>query len=336
MRARLYIDGKDAYTMYGVYVQMSGWNELISMPPLKAVPTNDWQEEDGVEVDLSEPVLDSREVSVRFAVRQAYSRYFALMKMLSDGAYHTFDCVYIGRTFRLRLIGVGSFSTNGDLGEVTLKFADDFPLDGYKYQPPVSTLPSDDRFALDGVPFSDYGVRILKGTLSEITKTADVKTNLYRNIKTQQGAIYDSKTVTYKSKDVRLSCLMTSETVEGLWHNYDALLYDLTRPDERELWVGGLEQDFACYYKSCQVSEFFPDRGKAWLRFTLTLTFTHDFRILDDDTVLATESDIIIFTEDGQFAIEMQPNIYSATTVRLVNNRLTLRLTSGGAMRFND
>lgn len=274
--------------MYGVYVQMGGWNELIAMPPLKAVPTNDWQEEDGIEVDLSEPVLDSREVSIRFAVREAYSRYFSLIQILSDGAYHTFNCAYIRRTYRLRFVGVGQFSTNGDFGDVTLKFADDFPLDGYEYLPPVSVLPSDDSFLLDGVPFSDYGLRILRGTLSEITKTADVKPNLFRNIKTQHGAIYDPKTVTYKSKDVRLTCLMTSDTVDGMWRNYDALLYDLTRAEERNLWVGCQEKNFACYYKSCQVSEFYPDREKVWLRFTLILTFTHDFRIIDDDEVLAS------------------------------------------------
>lgn len=306
MRGRLYIDGKDAYTMFGVYVQMSGWNELIAMPPLKAVPYNDWQEEDGVEVDLSEPVLDSREVTIHFACREAYSRYFAFIQLLSDGAYHTFSGSSIGRTFKLRLVGVGTFTTNGELGDISLKFADDFPLDGYQYESPVSSLSSDDRFALDGVPFTDYGVRILQGTLSEITKTADVKTNLLRNITTQQGAVYDPQTVTYKSKDVRLSCLMTAETVESLWHNYDALLYDLTRPNERVLWVDSLEMEFDCYYKSCQVSEFFPDKGKAWLQFTLTLTFTHDFRIIDDDRVLASENDIIVFTEDGQEAIELQ------------------------------
>jgi hypothetical protein len=305
MEARLYVDGKDAYTTYGVYVQLSGWNELIAMPPLKTVSYNDWQEEDGVEADLSAPVLDSREVTINFACCEADSGYFDLIECLSDGAYHTFDCPHIGRTFRLRLIGVETFTFNGELGDITMKFGDDFPLNGYRYESPISTLPTDDRYAIDDVPLSQYGVRILRGTLSEITKTADVKTNLLRNITTRQGAVYDPETVTYKSKDVRLSCLMTAETLDVLWHNYDALLYDLIRPDERKLWVGDLERNFPCYYKSCQVSDFFPDDGKAWLQFSLTVTFTQDFRITDNSRVLATEDDIVVVTENQEYAIEL-------------------------------
>ena len=43
MTGRLYIDGKDVYTEYGVYVVKGGWNELIAYPPLKTVESNDWQ-----------------------------------------------------------------------------------------------------------------------------------------------------------------------------------------------------------------------------------------------------------------------------------------------------
>ena len=59
---------------------------------------------------------------------------------------------------------------------------------------------------------------------------------------------------------------------------YDALLHDLIQPEERLLTVSELKQDFPCYYKSCQVTDFYPN-GKIWLAFTLTLTFTRDFRI---------------------------------------------------------
>lgn len=335
MTGRLYIDGKDAYSIYGVYVEDRGWNELIAMPPLKSPDSNDWQEEDGVEVDLSEPVLDTRTVSISFALRQAYSRYFALISVLSDGAYHTFDCHHIGRVYKLRLVGVGRFDAADVLGEVTLKFADDFPLNGYRYKEPVRTVMHNDRFQLDGVPFSDYGIHILQGTLSEVVKTPDVKTNLLRNIKTQQGVLYDPKTVTYQSKDVKLSCLMRADTLEQLWDNYDALLYNLIRPEERKLWVDDLERDFDCYYKQCTVSEFYPDE-KIWLRFDLTLSFIHDFRIEDDDMVLASEDNIIIFTEDGKWAIEMLPDRYKYPTFRFVNNRATMRLTSNNKIRFNN
>lgn len=128
---------------------------------------------------------------------------------------------------------------------------------------------------------------------------------------------------------------MRAETLDELWRNYDALLYDLIRPDERLLEVNDLEQTFPCHYKSASVSEFYPD-GKIWLQFVLTLTFTHSFRIDGDDFVLATEDNIIVFTEDGENAVEMLPDYFKYPTVRTVNDRMTLRLTGSGAIRFNN
>ena len=59
----LYIDGNDAYRQFGVSVVKGGYDDIIAMPPLKKPQTNDWQEEDGIEADLEEPVLDAREKS---------------------------------------------------------------------------------------------------------------------------------------------------------------------------------------------------------------------------------------------------------------------------------
>lgn len=270
---RLYIDGKDIYAEYGVYVVQGGWNELISYPPLKPIDSNDWQEEDGIEADLSAPVLDTREIQLKVAFTGLDSRFFSLISLLSDGAYHTFDCRHIKRTYRLRLVSQPNLSVAQALGAVTLKFADDFPLSGYTYKKPASNVAAYDDYTFDGVKFTDYGVRVLKGTLDEVKKTPTVKTNLLRNICTQAGALYDGKNVTYKSKDVKINCLMRADTLDELWCNYDALLYDLTRPNERKLRVKDLGKEFSFCYKSCQVTEFYPT-DKIWLQFALTVTFT--------------------------------------------------------------
>ena len=335
MTGWLYIDGNDAYSLYGVYVVKGGWNELIAYPPLKSVESNDWQEMDGIEADLSDPVLDTREVQLKIAISGLYSRFFALLELLSDGAYHTFECASIGRTYKLRLVSQPNLAMAKALGTATLKFADDFPLLNYTYEAPESGVTACDDYSFDDTDFTVYGVRVLKGTLDEVMKAPNIKTNLLRNIGTQTGALYDGKNVTYKSKDVKIYCLMRAESLTELWRNYDALLYDLIRPDERTLWVNDLEEEFPFHYKSCQVTEFYPD-GKIWLQFTLTVTFTTDFRISDDDMVLATEDNVIVFTEDNEYAIEMLPDKFSLPTVRFVNNRATLRLTGNGKFRFNN
>lgn len=335
MTGRLYIDGNDAYRQYGVYVVDDGWNDLVAMPPLKSVETNDWQEEDGIEADLSSPVLNTREVSVKIAISGLFSRYMALIELLSDGAYHTFDCAEIQRKYKLRLTSTGNLDAAARLGSATLKFSDDFPLESYTYKPPETTVGRYDDYAFDDIPFTSYGVRVLQGSLSEVKKTAAVKPNLLRNINTMPGAIYDASVVTFKSKDVKLTCLIRAATLSELWRNYDAMLFDLIRPGERMLWVDALEQSFPFYYKSCSVSEFNPE-GKIWLKFTLTLTFTGNFRINDDDFVLAAENSIIVFTEDGVNAIEMLPERFNYPSVRLVNDRYTMRLLGNGYIRLNN
>lgn len=274
----LYVDGYDVYRQFGMYVVDGGWNELVAFPPLKTVKHNDWQEEDGIEADLSEPVLNTREVSIKFVVTGLYGSMFDFLDVLSDGAYHTFSCEEIGRVYRLRLTQQPNLRTIKLLGHITLKFADDFPLDGYTYKAPVSQLILSQDYLLDNIPFANYGVRVLKGSYDEIVKSAAVKQNLLRNINTKAGAIYDAKNVTYKSKDVKLHCLIRANDLDELWRNYDAFLYDLIRPNERLLWVDELERDFNFIYKSCQVTKFCPS-DRIWLEFTLTITFTQNFRI---------------------------------------------------------
>lgn len=279
MTGRLYIDGYDAYITFGVYVIEGGYNDLVKFPPLKTPKTNDWQEEDGVEADLSAPVLDTKEVQIKFAVSGLYSRYFALIERLSDKSYHTFNCAEIGRTFKLRLTQCPSLDAAKILGFATFKFADDFPTefdDDNEYVPTSACAPSD-AFTLDSSNFTDYGVRVLEGSLSEVLKQPQVKPNLLRNIASLPGAIYDDTVVTYKSKDVKLTCLARAENLQQLWHNLDCLLYHMTRPGERLLGVKELEDEFPCYYKNCGVSEFYADQ-RPWLKFTLTFVFTQTVR----------------------------------------------------------
>lgn len=303
MSGRLYIDGQDVYKQFSMYVTDNGYNELIAMPPLKSVTSNDWQEEDGIETDLSAPVLNNREIAVRFALPGLFSRYLAFIEYLSDGAYHEFNFARIKRTFTLRLVS----SSNADLakmfGFVTLKFADDFPMKDYEYKVPNSSMPTANDYTIDGDSFTDYGMRILQGSLTEVQKLPSVKTNLLRNLKCSNGAIYDAKNVTYKSKDVKLYCLMRANTLDELWRNYDALLYDLIRPNERLLWVDELDKEFPCHYKSCSVQEFFPE-DKIWLKFTITLVFT-SFRFDGEEFILSAEDNQVIITEQNENSIDL-------------------------------
>ena len=63
---------------------------------------------------------------------------------------------------------------------------------------------------------------------------------------------------------------MRAQTLDELWRNYDALLYDLVRPNKRELKAKSLGKSFQFYYVSERVRRFFPD-GKIWLEFEIVI-----------------------------------------------------------------
>ena len=67
-----------------------------------------------------------------------------------------------------------------------------------------------------------------------------------------------------------------AETFAELWRNYDALLYDLTRPGARAIRVRDLgNRDYPAYYKSAQVTAFYPD-DRPWLDTTITLVILRE------------------------------------------------------------
>lgn len=293
MTGTLYIDGTDAYTAYGVYVVEGGWNELLSWPALKEVETNDWQEEDGIEADLSAPVLNTRDLTMRFAIADM-SLYDGFLAKLADRAYHVFNCVAIGRSFTLRLVSYSSLEIAEKLGLLAVRFADDFPLLNYTYQAPVETGVPDSGYAIDEVSLADYGVRVLQGSLEEVRCGSEVKPAMLRNIKTQQGAIYDSGApVHFKAKDVRLACLLRAGSLTTMWRNYLALLHDLTQPGERMLYVDALGVSYSCMYKGCSVRSFAP-ASEVWLTFDLELRLLGGVEESYISGCLASESGIFI------------------------------------------
>jgi len=270
---KLYIDGEDAFVNYGVFVEEEGYNELVAFPPLKSVKYNDWQEKDGIEVDLSSPILDTREFAMKFSFAGEQALFENFMQALASGAYHTFYCKEIGRTYILRMVSHSDMDLACGACSITVRFADDYPLRGYTYVAPSSSIPEYNDYAIDDALLTTYGCRVLEGSLAEIKKKPAEKTNLLRNISIQSGAIYDGQTVTFKSKDVKINCLMRASTLAELWQNYDALLYNLTQPGERSLYCATTGLSYPCYYESCSVSEFYAT-GKIWLKFSLVLVFT--------------------------------------------------------------
>jgi hypothetical protein len=303
MENKLYIDGKDAYSLYGVFITDGGYNELVAYPSLKKVESNDWAEDDGIEPDLSSLVLDTRELSIKFACHGTNARFGAFIELLSDMAYHTFDFRETGKTYRLRMVTQPNLDIVKSLGVFSLRFADDFPLYGYTYQEPSGGISSPVGYELDGRSLADYGICVLQGSETEVLKSPAVKKNLLQNIASRSGAIYDGEFVVFQTKEVKLNCLIRAKTLQEFWLNYHAFLYDLIRPDERMLYVDATGYEYPCHYKSCTVENFSPT-GKIWFQFSIVLVFT-SFRVESDEFLLASEDGALIITEQDDYAINL-------------------------------
>lgn len=272
MRGVLYIDGVDVYTEYGISVSDVAYDDLVCFPSLKDIPFNDWHEQNGIDPDLSAPVVNARDISIPFYVSGAHGGYSAFIEALTDGSYHTFNFATIGLTRSLRLKSCGELMSVSGLGSFSLVFSDDDPSVDV-YESPSSVIAKYGDFLLDGVDFAEYGIRFLRGTMDSITQMPDIKENLKRDISVVNGLQYDGLNVTYKSRTASLRCLMRAGSKEEFWRNWNALLYDLVKEGSRTLTVAELGKEIPCFYKGCSVNCFFPDRGKFWFEFTLDLEF---------------------------------------------------------------
>lgn len=272
---RLYIGVADVLEYSYVCTAFGGFDELIAFPPLKTPPANDWHEERGFDPDLSDPVLDTREVTLRLSATGQWD-YEGAIGMLEVSPVIDVRATSIGRSWSLRFIAPTGGANASTFG---LKFADDTPMQGYTYQPPnaekerewiLSTSRRDD-FVITESPkrsFADYGARVLGDVGDEMKRRNEVKTGLLRKFSTKPGAFYDKAAMFFeKGGDRQVQLLMRADTLAELWRNYDALLFDLIRPGARRY------KDAPFYYSSCHVDKFIPDEPRPWLQFTLTLTF---------------------------------------------------------------
>ncbi len=319
MTGKLYIDGIDVYARYGVYVLEGGYNSLIAYAPLKSVYSNNWQEWDGLDVDLTAPRLDTKSFDIRFAINKEWNDLGAFIRLLSEGAYHDYNFAAIGRTYRLRMLAHSSLDLAEQLGLFSLQFADDFPmgcedLESYNEDAqPIRSIAESDDYILggeNGERLTNWNVRVLDGTFIDILKSPIVKGNMLRTIGITDGVEYDPKKVRFKEKAVRIKCLMRADSLEELWQNWDSLRARLIKGDLtgelrnglNSLYVATTGEEYEFYYKGCEVS-MFKTTDKIWLEFSLNVVFTK-YRLVNR-VVLVSESGELINAERFSLAIDL-------------------------------
>lgn len=293
------IDNKDAYTTYGVIV--SDFREIATWPAIKKPRTVDYPEEDGIRADLSDLKLDSREIDVTFITVSDAANTGALLAALGGTGYHTFEFMDIAKTLQLRYVGQTEHQRFGKIRSISIRLADDKPMDGYTYSAPIMARPVPDQgYQLDGDDFSTWGVRVLDGTDASIEKAPEAKTGLLISEQSQNGSTWDDgQTVRYKEKWMDIKCLLYSASPQEFWNNYLALLYDLTRTGARSITSDTEQTALPCYYERSKVSRFeLTDNGAVWCEFTIKMVVTNS----------KPEADLILFSTQNDEFVETISN----------------------------
>lgn len=270
MKGGLYIDGKDAYTRYGI--TLCDCRGLAAYPPLKSITTTDYPDEDGIRADLSAPKLDSRTFDVTLVVHDVFSA-DAFVKAAADGKEHRWNFARYGVTKTLYVKSYGTMSKTAEMAKMTMTLVDNYPLEGYTYSTPQSSA-HDLGYTIDGRNFARYGIVPLQGTEAQLLAPFEPKVNLSVTNRTMNGADYDSSAAKKASRDATIYLLLHCDK-DNFWGNYNAFLYDLVRSGSRTIGFSphskAYSRSFGCYYKSSRVEDFAASGGKIWCKFSITV-----------------------------------------------------------------
>lgn len=314
-----YFGGVDLST-YGVFVAKGGYNALVSYPPAETVARNDWFEEVGEEPDLSHLYLTAYEPAMTFycvGLRADFEGFVDWVKGL--GVFLArFD--EIGLEVKMRLVSNPSeVYYDESFHMFTLQFSVDEPYFLLtKSHAPTKPIPLAADALLDGRLFSDWGIRVLKGSTATVLRRGDMKQALRRDevINGEMVRTYDKNPQVWRNgrweamddihdvmksgaREITLNCLIRGSKFD-FWGNYYGFLQSLVSPKEsadgtqscgRNVVILPLHYSIPCYYKSSSVSEFIVRDDKVWAMFSLVLVaygemadvfdFSYDFSEAD-------------------------------------------------------
>lgn len=276
MVGELIIDGIDVFTEYGIGIEDRGYTGLVQFQTMRNPPMNDWAEEHGIEVDLSDPKLENKTFTITFyGIRDNSLRQF--IDFLDEQVYHTFQINNIGLTRTLRFTRMINRRTVNTMQLSDLEFADDkYPFDGYA---PTSLIPISGIWQtgidIDNISLSDYGIWFTDGEKDEILVVGDIKKALTINVISQNSVLYDSGAdIKYGDREITVNLALWANKAT-FWNNWNRFFYDLTRPNEREMYYNVRDDSYPFFYKSCSVRRFEKDyNGKLYCEFSIKIHFT--------------------------------------------------------------
>jgi hypothetical protein len=134
MTGEVTIDTIDIWTQFGAFLLKGSYNGLMQPPRRKVSLSNNWPEQNGLEIDLAAPKYEAKEADLSF-ILSAYSeaewwtRYNAFFTLLKLGGERSLFVAALNKTFAVHYKEVSSYEqltkvtgTNQVIARYTVKF----------------------------------------------------------------------------------------------------------------------------------------------------------------------------------------------------------------------
>jgi len=131
MTGDLFINTKDAWTTWGVFLEHGSEDKLLQAAPMKDYISNKSRQDDGKQVLATSSQIDERNVTVVFCFAKAPTSFITRYKSFVTEMYLgniTMQVVRLGIIFNLKYLSSASLSSLTTLGKVAVTFCEPNPM----------------------------------------------------------------------------------------------------------------------------------------------------------------------------------------------------------------
>lgn len=278
-RTDLVIDGNNLRESNGITLCNGSTANVLSLPQFKAMDSDDWAEEDYLDVECSSPVFARKEFDLTIAGPET-----EVFEFCGLDSYRYVSLSVTGTPVDLEkclVTGVSSYHVLRNMATATVRFvSDDNPyliLDQHSL-PYFQPAPGEEEYSFvneGGVVenFGYTGVKVLSGTHGSMERRPSSKQALTRDVSIVPCMIYDNHygTPTSQANRVSIQCLLhTGISYNDVWNRY---LYFIGRCAAR----GGIRimhagNVGAYLYSGMRVLGYVPYDDIPWIRFQIDWT----------------------------------------------------------------
>lgn len=109
-----FIDGKDLFLVFGIVVE-SGSDDLLKYPERKDSESYDWQDENGVDIDLSRVFFGSREINLQCSLHAQnesdfWEKYHSFLATLAQPELRRLEVTELSSSFYVYYKNCSSFT----------------------------------------------------------------------------------------------------------------------------------------------------------------------------------------------------------------------------------